>query len=155
MKVKTAIKKIEKYLGVKVTNDHGRFTFVYGDEVGSFLANGVAGNDPNVMEADACNWHRRSSNDHSDSQSDYFAGSFRDNVTQLLHSMKAPPSKYPAGTLVRGKQNKRATRWGFAGKTGLVIKNAAGNATVQWIGEKMDPLRHNNYYSERDLEVAK
>jgi hypothetical protein len=155
MKVKTAIKKIEKYLGVKVTNERGRFTFYYEDEVGSFLPNGQSGDSPNVMEADACNWHRRSSNDHSDSQSDYFAGSFRDNVTQLLHSMKAPPAKYPAGTLVRGKQNKRATRWGFAGKTGLVIKTAGGNATVLWAGEKLDTLRQNNYYSERDLEVVK
>jgi hypothetical protein len=149
MKVKTAIKKIEKYLGVKVTNDRGRFTFYYEDEVGSFLANG-GGADPNIMEADACNWHRRSRNDHSDSQSDYFAGSFRSNLTQLLHSMKAPPCKYSCGMLVRGKQNKRAMRYGFAGLTGLVTKETDDSCSVSWLGVE----RTDTYISTRDLEVV-
>jgi hypothetical protein len=150
MKVKTAIKKIEKYLGVKVTNDRGRFTFYYEDEVGSFLANGGA-DDPNIMEADACNWHRRSRNDRSDAMTDYFAGSFRDNVTQLLHSMKAPPCKYGIGALVRGKQNKRAMRYGFAGLTGLVVKESGDACSVDWLGIDR-AVEH--YVSTRDLEVA-
>tara|TARA_B100001250_G_scaffold40978_1_gene32474 strand:- start:3111 stop:3563 length:453 start_codon:yes stop_codon:yes gene_type:complete len=132
MKVGKAIKKIEKYLGVEVEHDGGRYWFAYEGYVGSFLANGHRGDD--VMEAEACNWHKRRYDDHSDSQSDYFAGSFRSNLTQLLHSMKAPPCKFSVGQLVRGKQNKRAMRWGFAGVTGLVVKTRSDVCDISWIG---------------------
>jgi hypothetical protein len=150
MKVKTAIKKIEKYLDVRVQRDSsGRYWFAYENEIGSFLANGVGGAEEDVMEADACNWHRRSVNDHSDHQSDYYAGSFRDNLTQLLHSMKAPPCKYSCGMLVRGKQNKRAMRYGFAGLTGLVTKETDDSCSVSWLGVE----RTDTYISTRDLEL--
>ena len=134
MKVKSAIKKIEKYLGVVVQYDGSRFWWGYENDIGSFLANGHSGDRASAMEHDACNWHRRRSNDHSDMQSDYFAGSFRSNLTQLLHSMKAPPCKFSVGQLVRGKQNKRAMRWGFAGVTGLVIKERSDACDISWIG---------------------
>ena len=132
MKVGKAIKKIEKYLGVEVQYDGCRYWFAYEGYVGSFLVNGHRGDD--VMEAEACNWHRRSVNDHSDMMTDYHAGSFRDNLTQLLHSMKAPPCKFSVGQLVRGKQNKRAMRWGFAGVTGLVTKTRSDVCDISWIG---------------------
>ncbi len=150
MKVKSAIKKIEKYLGVEVQSDsRGRFWFAYENEIGSFLANGAGGREEDIMEADACNWHRRRSNDHSDMQSDYFAGSFRSNLTQLLHSMKAPPCKYGTGQLVRGKQNKRAMRYGFAGLTGMVTSEGSDSCSVDWLGVD----RKDNYVSTRDLEL--
>ena len=150
MKVKSAIKKIEKYLGVEVQHDRHRFWWEYENEIGSFLANGHNGDKESAMEADAHNWHRRRSNDHSDMQSDYFAGSFRDNLTQLLHSMKAPPCKYSTGQLVRGKQNKRAMRYGFAGLTGMVTKESNDSCSVSWLGVD----RKDNYISVRDLEVV-
>lgn len=150
MKVKSAIKKIEKYLGVVVQYDGSRFWWGYENEVGSFLANGHCGDRASAMEYDACNWHRRRANDHSDSQSDYFAGSFRDNLTQLLHSMKAPPCKYSTGQLVRGKQNKRAMRYGFAGLTGMVTKESSDSCTIQWLGIE----RTDTYISVRDLELV-
>lgn len=151
MKVKTAIKKIEKYLGVKVEYVGHRYTFQYEDQVGSFLPNGHAGGmGKEAMEAEACNWHRRRYDDHSDSMSDYFAGSFRDNVTQLLHSMKPPPCKFRAGQLVRGKNTKRAIRHQFADKTGLVTKETGDSCTVQWIGETTTQ----GYISTRDLELV-
>jgi len=151
MKVKTAIKKIESYLGVEVEQVDGRsrFWFTYEGYVGSFLPNGSYPDD-DVMEADACNWHIRRYDDHSDMQSDYFAGSFRSNLTQLLHSLKSPPCKYSAGQLVRGKQNKRAKRHGFAGLTGLVTKESSDSCSVAWIGVD----RRDNYVSVRDLEVV-
>ena len=150
MKVKSAIKKIEKYLDVRVQQDSGgRFWFAYENEIGSFLSNGRS-KDGDVMEADACNWHRRRSNDHSDMQSDYFAGSFRENLTQLLHSMKAPPCKYSAGQLVRGKPNKRAMRYGFSGLTGMITETSSDSCTVDWIG--ID--RKDTYVSTRDLELV-
>lgn len=153
MKVKSAIKKIEKYLGVVVQYDGSRFWWGYENEVGSFLANGHSGDRASAMEHDACNWHRRRANDHSDMQSDYFAGSFRDNLTQLLHSMKPPPCKYRTGQLVRGKQNKRAKRWGFAGLTGMVTKEQSDSVNVQWIGVSED-TQNSNHISTRDLELV-
>ncbi len=150
MKVKSAIKKIEKYLGVEVQYDGCRFYWAYENEIGSFLANGHNGDKASAMEADACNWHRRRSNDHSDMQSDYFAGSFRDNLTQLLHSMKAPPCKFNAGQLVRGKPNKRAMRYGFSGLTGMITETSSDSCTVDWIGIE----RKDTYVSTRDLELV-
>ena len=151
MKVGKAIKKIEKYLGVKVQYDGCRYWFQYENEVGSFLPNGHRGGmDADAMEADACNWHRRRVNDHSDMMTDYHAGSFRDNLTQLLHSMKPPPCKFKAGQLVRGKQSKRAQRWGFAGLTGMVTKEASDSVCIDWIG--ID--RTDSYIATRDLELV-
>ena len=149
MKVGKAIKKIEKYLGVEVEHAGGRFWFAYEGESGAFLVNGHHGDD--VMEAEACNWHRRRYDDHSDSQSDYFAGSFRSNLTQLLHSMKAPPCKFSVGQLVRGKQNKRAMRWGFAGVTGLVGKTRSDVCDIDWIGVQNIS---GTGLSTRDLELV-
>ena len=151
MKVGKAIKKIEKYLGVKVQYDGCRYWFQYENEVGSFLANGHRGGmGADAMEADACNWHRRRVNDHSDMMTDYHAGSFRDNLTQLLHSMKAPPPKFPAGSLVRGKNNKRATRCGYAGMIGLVVE-AGEYSKIQWVGK---PASATGRYPSRDCEKA-
>lgn len=160
MKVGKAIKKIEKYLGVEVQYDGCRYWFQYENEVGSFLANGHRGGmDADAMEADACNWHRRRVNDHSDMMTDYHAGSFRDNLTQLLHSMKPPPPKFPAGSLVRGKQTKRAIRQGYAGRVGLVMPDGGnGYARIRWSGVGSDYLHaHSGHwpsYPERDLELA-
>ena len=151
MKVGKAIKMIEKYLGVEVQYDGCRYWFQYEDEVGSFLPNGHRGGmDADAMEADACNWHRRRVNDHSDMMTDYHAGSFRDNLTQLLHSMKPPPCKFKTGQLVRGKQTKRASRWGFAGLTGMVTKESSDSVCIDWLG--ID--RTDTYVSVRDLELV-
>ena len=161
MKVGKAIKKIEKYLGVKVEYSGCRYTFQYGNEVGSFLANGHAGGmGADAMEADACNWHRRRVDDQSCLYSDYHAGSFRDNLTQLLHSMKPPPPKFPAGSLVRGKQTKRAIRNGYAGRVGLVMPDGGnGFARIRWTGVAKSSPRTASArwpsYPERDLELVK
>ena len=150
MELNKAIKKIEKYLGVKVdqpdeVDGRGRFYVDVDGYVGSFLASKKWGTED---EYEASNWHVRHANDHSDSQSDYFAGSYRDNCSQWLHALKAPEPKFPVGCLVQGKDNKRATRQGYAGKVGLVM--ATGSyPTVHWTGE--EPNRYNNSYPERDL----
>ncbi len=154
MKVGKAIKKIEKYLGVEVQYDGCRYWWQYENEIGSFLANGHRGGmGADAMEAEACNWHRRRVDDESCLYSDYHAGSFRDNLTQLLHSMKAPPCKFKTGQLVRGKQNKRAMRWGFAGLTGMVTKETNDSCSVQWIGVRED-TQNSNHISVRDLELV-
>jgi len=126
MKVSKAIKKIEKALGVKVTRDgrndnkyYAKYYFTYGNYVGSFLTQQAYGEDAD--EAYAHNWHIRRSNDHSDMMADYFAGSFYSNCTQMIHYLKPPPPKFPIGSLVRGKENKRGVRMGTAGAVGLVV----------------------------------
>ena len=153
MKIGSAIKKVEKYLGVKVEYVGHRYTFEYDGVVGSFLANGYGGDpwSPEAMEAHGCNWHRRSVCAHSCLYTDYHAGSGRDNLTQVLHSMKAPPPKFPAGSLVRGKSNKRATRNGYAGRVGLVIE-AGEYSKIQWVGESAPGA--NSRYPSRDFEKA-
>ena len=51
---------------------------------------------------------------------------------------------------MRGKQNKRAMRWGFAGLTGMVTKESSDSCSINWLG--ID--RSDNYVSVRDLELV-
>ena len=163
MEVSKAIKKIEKALGVKVTKEshnsgeyYGKYYFSYGDQVGSFLTQQGYGEDENGVYgrldfAAAHNWHIRRKNDHSDIQSDYFAGHFVSNCSQLVNNFKPPAPKFAVGSLVRGKQNKRAIRQGYAGKVGLVTK-AGGYMGINWVGE--EPPTYTMTYSERDIEIV-
>jgi len=169
MKVRNAIKKVKSHFkkqGIDIEisspskNGDYKWRFQHGNYVGSFCANGAHGWEPEALDADASLFHVRRFDDHSDSMTDYFAGSFRDNVTQVCESLLPSPPKFPAGSLVRGKDNKRATRQGFAGKIGLVTKAMSGCYNVQWNGAKDDKgIRYSSYgtyytpsYSERDLE---
>ena len=160
MKLEKAIKKIEKALRVKVerpTDGRGRHYFQYGNRVGSFLPqvkwgereDGTYG--PIEGEWEAMNWHSRREDDHSDYQTDYFAGTYWDNCTQLIQSLKPPTAKFPVGCLVRGKQNKRAQRQGYAGKTGLVTESGQ-YMKIKWLDyeTRWDYLT----YPERDMELV-
>ena len=163
MEVSKAIKKIEKALGVKVergghidTKYHAKYYFAYGNYVCSFLTQQDYGTDENgnygpLDRAYAHNWHIRRSNDHSDMMTDYFAGYFVKNCTQLINSVKPPEPKFPVGCLVRGKQNKRAIRQGYAGKTGLVTK-AGEYMTIDWVGEQKPT--YTITYPQRDIELV-
>ena len=161
MKVRNAIKKVKSHfakqgIDIEVQIVGHRWTFEHNGYVGSFFANGVRVTDPDALDATAINFHVRGVNDHSCLHSDYHAGSFRDNITQVCESLLPPAPKFPAGSLVRGKQNKRATRQGYAGKVGLVVPNGPGSshyAKVAWVGETQ-PRWGWSTYPERDLEVA-
>ena len=88
----------------------------------------------------------------SDPHTDYFPGSFWDNITQALNYIVPLPAKYPVGSLIRFKDNKRMNRSKMAGKIALVIEAASGgNYKVQYDGSQD---RYNPYYSERDLELV-
>ena len=169
MKVRNAIKKVKSHfkkqgidIEINSPSERGdyKWSFEYNGYVGSFSANGCRGWAPEALDAGASLFHVRRFDDHSDSQSDYFAGYFRDNITQVCESLLASPPKYPAGSLVRGKDNKRANRQGFAGKIGLVTKISGGNYIhLQWVGET-DADIQNRYnvgctcYPVRDLELV-
>jgi len=88
----------------------------------------------------------------SDPHTDYFPGTFWDNITQALNTIAPLPPKYPVGSLVRFKDNKRMNRWKLAGKVALVIQaESGGNYKVQYDGVEN---RYNPFYSQRDLEVV-
>ena len=161
MKVRNAIKKVKSHFAkqgieIDVQLVGHRWTFVHNGYVGSFLANGAC-TDENQLDAEAHNFHVRRESDVSCLYSDYHAGSFRDNITQVCERLLPSPPKYPVGSLVRGKQNKRAMRQGYAGKVGLVVPNTfKGNSSytkVAWVGEEQ-PQWGWATYPERDLELA-
>ena len=158
MKVRNAIKKVKSHfakqgIDIDVRLVGHRWTFEHNGYVGSFLANGAC-TDEDQLDAEAHNFHVRRANDHSDLMTDYHAGSFRDNITQVCESLLPPPPKFPPGALVRGKQNRRAIRPGYAGKVGLVMPNCGNRyARVAWVGEDQ-PKWGWQTYPERDLEPA-
>jgi len=162
MKVKAVIKKIKTHfkkqgIDIDVEYDGTRWSFQHNNYVGSFLANGAMASDTAAqLEANACNFHVRRGDDYSDLQSDYFAGSFRDNATQMIEYLLPKPPKFKVGQLVRGKSNKRATRQGYAGKVGLVMADGGcGFARVAWTGDNTKPRPFGHpAFPERDLEVA-
>ena len=159
MKVRNAIKKVKSHfakqgIDIEVQLTGHRWTFEHNGYVGSFLANGVCTGE-DEMDADAHNFHVRAVNDHSDLMTDYHAGSFRDNITQVCESLLPSPPKFSPGALVRGRNNKRATRLGFAGLVGLVTDTGHGGyCIVDWIGSSAPKQAYKVSYSERDLELA-
>ena len=157
MKVAAVIKKIKTHfkkqgIDIDVELVGHRWSFQHNGYVGSFLANGRC-SDEDQMDAEAHNFHVRRIDDHSCLYSDYYAGSFRDNATQMIHSLLPPPSKFKAGQLVKGKDNKRATRQGYAGLTGLVTDTGTGGYVfIEWMGANAPKkTTYKVSYPERDL----
>ena len=94
--------------------------------------------------------HVKRASEESDPHTDYFPGCFFDNITQALNYMAPLPPKYPVGSLVRFKHNKRNNRWNLAGKVALVIQaEAGGNYKLQYEGSED---RYNPFYAQRDIE---
>jgi len=151
-----AVKKVEKALGVKVELiGNCRYGCIYDGQVLSWLVQRQwkVENDKIVKDGplEAMNWHIRRVDDHSDPYTDYFAGSHRDNLTQLINAVKPPAPKFPVGTLVRGKDNKRATRQGYAGRL-AVVTEAGKYMYLNWTdGRQDDYLFH---YPERDFAAV-
>ena len=163
MKAINAIKKVKshfKKFGIDIqiypprAGGSYKWTFQHGENVGSFSPNGHNGFSEGWEDVHVTGFHVRRYNDHSDIQSDYFAGSFRSNISQVCERLLPTPPKYAAGSLVRGKKNKRAERFGFAGKVGLVMgASSNSNITVNWLGDEKPNYGYQSF-SSRDLEVA-
>ena len=119
MKLASAIKKIEKRLGKGCVQIDGRKAWVaYNDRIFSFWVQN--GGD------DYCHgWHTRRHDDHTDTMTDYFAGTYHDNLTQALSWLKPPPSKFKKGDSVKFKNTKKNIRWRRAGKVGIVVTDEA------------------------------
>lgn len=148
MKVSKVIKKVEKALGVKVQQTNtGRYWAEYNGRVISWLGNG--GNTP---DAEACNFHVRRVDDVSDIQTDYFAGSFRDNATQMIHAVKPPQPKFKLGDLVEFKDNKRQRRYQQVGDVGIVVE--VSEYTASYKIQKAGSAEVTGYESERDIKLV-
>ena len=94
--------------------------------------------------------HVKRASEESDPHTDYFPGCFFDNITQALNYMAPLPPKYPVGSLVRFKDNKRMNRFRLAGKVALVIPaEAGGNYKLQYEG---NDDRYDPFYAQRDIE---
>ena len=136
MKLENAIKKIEKRLGKGCVDISDRKAWVsHGGNILSFWVK-------NGREDHCHGWHTRRHDDHSDLMTDYFAGTFHDNLTQALSWLKPPPSKFKKGDVVFFKPTKKNARWRRSG-TGIVItdkENADSwqviqpNGTTHWVG---------------------
>ena len=139
MKTDKAIKKIEIYLNVQVEKHGHQYMFTYEDKTCRF----------NDSDGDAHSFHIRRTDDNSCLQSDYHAGYWLKNLTQFLHALKRPPAKYANGTLIKGKENKRATRHGINGKVGVVIDTGSyGGYNILGNGDEQVSA----YPYERDIE---
>jgi hypothetical protein len=156
MKKVGLLKKIAK-LGLKVQEGYNGKHFIYHKgQIASWYyqeAYGEVDGEYQKLEGvwESRGHHIRSEGDESDPHTDYFAGCFCENATQLLNYLIPPVAKFPVGTLVRGKSNKRATRQGYAGKTGLVIKSGT-YLQIDWLGE--EKRSYTMSYPERDIELV-
>ena len=158
MKVSKVIAKVEKRLGQKgiVTRQGSKFYIQHGGYVASFygsvdgLSGGGINDDKSTAELDASSFHVRRENDHTDLHTDYFAGHYLDNATQMIDWIDPPGSKFKVGQLVRAKNNKRMNRYRLAGDTGIVTNTGNKSCKVQWTA---DPARNTGFLADRDLEL--
>ena len=145
-----AVKKVEKALGDRVEDfGGGQFGMSYDGWCISWRTSPSDWLDK-TSPLRASSWHVRREDDYTDIMTDYFAGHYVSNVTQLIRSVKKAEPKFPLGSLVRGKNNKRATRQGYAGR--LAIVTEAGNyMNLKWTDGNQS--RYHVTYPERDFEV--
>jgi hypothetical protein len=152
-----AVKKVEKALGVKMEKTGSRWACVYDGYVLSWIASpGWKAEGDTLVEdgvLEASNWHIRKEDDHSDSMTDYYAGSFMDNVTQLINYVKPPAPKFELGALVKGKDNKRANRQGYANKLGVVTRNGRYMG-VEWVDSGLKNYASWASYPQNDFILA-
>lgn len=156
MKLEAAIKKVqsrakavnrEVFIEKMDHHNNGRpkvyITFEGSEQLISFWTH---------SDGDISSPHVKRQGDESDPHTDYFPGSFFDNITQALNYVAPLPPRYSVGSLVRFKDNKRMNRWKLAGKVALVIQaESGGSYRVQYDGSEN---RYNPFYSERDLELV-
>ena len=155
MKKEALLKKIAK-LGLKVQEGfNGEHFIEHNGDIASwryeFAYADIDGEYQKTDKLEARGFHIRSKDDHTDLMTDYFAGYYCDNATQMLNSLCPPKPKFPVGSLVRGKQNKRAIRQGYAGKIGLVM-SAGQYMKIDWCGEAKPAYEMS--YPQRDIELV-
>jgi len=147
-KIRNRAKKVDRQVDIQEMDHHGNghprvyVRFENSNQTISFWTN----RDDTISSPHICR-----DGDVSDPHTDYFAGYHVDNITQALNTIAPLPPKYPAGSLVRFKDNKRMKRHRLAGTVALVIEAGTGGMyKLQWPGSED---RYNPTYSERDIEI--
>ena len=155
MKNESFVKKLKKRIpGIEVIEDSEyRWSAVH---EGTLLTWRVQPKWDNKEVLEAAGFHTQGVDQESDPYTDYYPGTFWDNGTQAIDRLCPPPNKFKAGQLVIGKQNKRAHRYGYAGKTALVTKAPAGDqAVLQFVGaDAIEYKSYNDYYYTRDFDLV-
>lgn len=83
MKLSKAIAKAEKITGTKAVQSNQKFTFIYKGYSISFMANGRAEDDKDAV----CFYATNKARTEDDINSDYWPGTFYDNLTQCFKSV--------------------------------------------------------------------
>ena len=154
MKNDSFIKKLQKRIpSIQIYAERGKYHAVH---EGTLLTWRTSPKWDNKEVIEATGFHTKGVDQESCPQTDYYPGTFWDNGTQAIDRLCPPPNKFKAGQLVRGKDNKRANRWGYASKTALVTKAPPGDRFVlQWVDhEDNHPSSYNSYYPTRDFELV-
>ena len=164
MKYESFIKKLQKRLGSKdleiITDEWGangrKEWLVYEGTVASWRVEPTDYRNP-ASPRRVSGFHTKGVGQESDAQTDYFPGTWWSNATQLIDRLESPPAKYPVGTLVAARDNKRAKRLGYAGKTALVTNTHGNYMTLQFVGseEQTDNLPgYRPSYPVRDFTLV-
>ena len=154
MKNDSFIKKLQKRIpSIQIYAERGKYHAVH---EGTLLTWRTSPKWDNKEVIEATGFHTKGVDQESCPQTDYYPGTFWDNGTQAIDRLCPPPNKFKAGQLVRGKDNKRANRWGYASKTALVTKAPPGDRFVlQWVDhEDNHTSSYNSYYPTRDFELV-
>ncbi len=154
MKNESFVKKLKKRIpGIQVVEDHHRWSATHNDTLLTWRTQPRWDN-KEIIEA--AGFHTQGVDQESDPYTDYYPGTFWDNGTQAIDRLCPPPNKFKAGQLVVGKQNKRAHRYGYAGKTALVTKAPSGDqAVLQFVGtDTIEYKSYNDYYYTRDFDLV-
>jgi len=152
MKNESFIKKLKKRIpSIVIEEERGHYYAVHENTLLTWRTQ-PRWDDESVIEATG--FHTQGVDQQADPYTDYYPGTFWDNGTQAIDRLCPPPNKFKAGQLVRAKDNKRANRWGYAGKTALVTKAPSGDRFVlQWV-DLQEVSSYNNYYPTRDFDLV-
>ena len=152
MKNESFIKKLKKRIpSIVIEEERGHYYAVHENTLLTWRTQ-PRWDDESVIEA--AGFHTKGVDQQADPYTDYYPGTFWDNGTQAIDRLCPPPNKFKAGQLVRAKDNKRANRWGYAGKTALVTKAPSGDRFVlQWV-DLQEVSSYNNYYPTRDFDLV-
>ena len=145
MKLESTIKKIEKRLNVKAVAPESECGFW------TFTANGMIGRFRRDSSGNTHGFHVQGEDQHSDPLADYYPGAYYDNCTQMLNVIDPPAPKFAEGSLIKGKENKRADRLGIAGRMGIVTRVQSYGCYTLLMS---DTGQEERYSYERDLELV-
>lgn len=151
MKNETFIKKLKKRIpSIQIYAEQGHYHAVHEGTLLTWRTS-PKWDDDKVIEASG--FHTKGVDQESDPYTDYYPGTFWHNGTQAIDRLSPPPNKFKVGQLVRGKDNKRANRYGYAGELAIVTKAPAGDFVRLQFNDLKQRTYNDNYHS-RDFDLV-